>query len=74
MYRRQESRPPPKKRKCNKANFLFEEALQIAVKRKEAKAKEKRKGTTHLNTAFQRVARRDESFPTLISANKYRKQ
>ena len=39
LYRRQESRPPPKKRKCNKANFLFEEALQIAVKRKEAKGK-----------------------------------
>ena len=44
MYRRQGSRPLiPKKKKCKKAKSLSEEALQIAVKRREAKAKERRK-------------------------------
>ena len=42
LYRRQGSRPSPKK-KCKKPKWLSEEALQIAVKRREAKAKEKRK-------------------------------
>ena len=44
-------------KKCKKAKWLSEEALQIAVKRTEAKAKEKRKDT-HLNVEFQRIARR----------------
>ena len=39
MYRRQESRPSPWKKKCKKAKWLSEEALQIAVKRREAKGK-----------------------------------
>ena len=43
LYRRQESRPSPRKRNAKKAKWVFEEALQIAVKRREAKAKEKRK-------------------------------
>ena len=43
MYRRQEARLSPRKKKCKKAKWLSEEGLQIAVKRREAKAKEKRK-------------------------------
>ena len=47
-----------KKKKCKKAKWLSEEALQIAVKRKEAKSKEEKETYTHLNTEFQRIARR----------------
>ena len=50
----------PKKKKCKKAKWLFEESLQIAMKRKEAKGKEKRKDYTHLNAEFQRIERRDK--------------
>ena len=50
---------PPKK-KCKKAKWLSEEALQIAVKRREAKSKGKRETYTHLNSEFQRIARRDK--------------
>ena len=49
----------PKKRRCKKAKWLPEEALQIAEKRRDAKAKDKRK-YTHLNTESQRIARRDK--------------
>ena len=50
----------PKKKKCKKAKWLSEEALQIAVKRREAESKGKKEGYTHLNVEFQRVARRDK--------------
>ena len=50
----------PKKKKCNKAKRLSEEALQIAVKRKEAKSKGEKERYTHLNAEFQRIARKDE--------------
>ena len=50
----------PKKKKCKKAKWLSEEALQIAVKRKEAKSKGEKERYTHLNADFQRIARRDE--------------
>ena len=50
----------PKKKKCKKTKLLSEEALQIAVKRKEAKSKEEKETYTHLNTEFQRTARRDK--------------
>ena len=49
----------PKKKKCKEAKWLSEEALQIAVKRREAKGKEKER-YTHLNGEFQRIARRDK--------------
>ena len=49
----------PKKKKCKKAKWLSEEALQIAVKR-EAKGKGEKGRYTHLNTGFQRIARRDK--------------
>ena len=51
----------PKKKKCKKAKWLSEEALQIAVKRREAKSKGEKERYTHLNANFQRIARRDES-------------
>ena len=50
----------PKKKKCKKAKSLSEEALQIAVKRREAKSKGEKEGYTHLNAEFQRIARRDK--------------
>ena len=57
MYRRQGSRPSPRKRK---AKWLSEEALQIAVKRREAKSKGEKERYTYLNAEFQRIARRDK--------------
>ena len=48
----------PKKKKCIKAKWLSEEALQIAVKRREAKSKGEKERDTHLNAEFQRIARR----------------
>ena len=50
----------PKKKKCKKAKWLSEEALQIAEKRRKLKEKEKRKDFFHLNTEFQRITRRDK--------------
>ena len=50
----------PKKKKCKKAKWLSEEALQIAEKRKEAKGKGEKERYTHLNAEFQRTARRDK--------------
>ena len=50
----------PKKKKCKKAKWLSEEALQIAEKRREAKGKGEKERYTHLNTEFQRIARRDK--------------
>ena len=49
----------PKKKKCKKAKWLSEEALQIAVKR-DAKSKGEKERYTHLNAEFQRIARRDK--------------
>ena len=49
----------PKKKKSKKAKWLSEEALQIAVKRREAKSKEEMEKYTHLNAEFQIIARRD---------------
>ena len=50
----------PKKKKCKKAKWLSEEALQIAEKRREAKGKGEKQRYTHLNSEFQRIARRDK--------------
>ena len=50
----------PKKKKCKKTKWLSEEALQIAVKRKEAKGKGEKERYMHLNAEFQRIARRDK--------------
>ena len=58
LYRRQESRPSPRKKKCKKAKWLSGEALQIAVKRREVKSKGQKERYTQLNAEFQRIARR----------------
>ena len=52
----------PKKKKCNKTEWLSEEALQRAVKRREAKGKGEKGRHTHLNAEFQRIAKRDKAF------------
>ena len=50
----------PKKKKCKKVKWLSEEALQIAMKRREAKGKGEKERYTYLNAEFQRIARRDK--------------
>ena len=50
----------PKEKKCKKAKCLSEEALQIAVNRREVKGKGEKERYTHLNAEFQRIARRDK--------------
>ena len=50
----------PKKKKCKKTKWLSEEALQIAVKRREVKGKGVKERYTHLNAEFQRIASRDK--------------
>ena len=50
----------PKKKKCKEAKWLSEEALQIAVKRREVKSKREKERYTHLNAEFQRIAKRDK--------------
>ena len=50
----------PKKKKCKKAKWLSEEALQIAMKRREVKGKGEKERYAHLNAEFQRTARRDK--------------
>ena len=50
----------PKKKKCKKAKWLYEEALQIAMKRKQVKSKGEKERYKHLNAEFQRIARRDK--------------
>ena len=50
----------PKKKKCKKAKWLSEEALQIAEERREAKSKRERERYTQVNAEFQRIARRDK--------------
>ena len=60
LYRRQRSRPSPWKRNSKKAKWLSGEALQIAVKTREAKGKGEKERHTHLNVEFQKIARRDK--------------
>ena len=60
----------PMEKKCKKAKWLSEEALQIAVKRREAKNKGEKERYTHLNAEFQRIARRDRKLSSAINAKK----
>ena len=61
LYRRQGSRPSRvKKKKCKKAKWLSDEALQIAEKRREVKSKGEKERYKDLNAEFQRIARRDK--------------
>ena len=50
----------PKKKKCKKAKWMSEEALQIAMKRRKVKSKGEKERYTHLNAEFQRIVRRDK--------------
>ena len=59
-----------KKKKCKKAKWLSEEALQIAVKRIEVKSKGEKERYKHLNAEFQRIARRDKKSSSAINAKK----
>ena len=56
------SKTIPKKKKCKKAKWLPEEALQIPMKRREAKSKGEKDRYIDLNAQFQRIARRDKAF------------
>ena len=58
----------PMEKKCKKAKWLSGEALQIAVKRREAKSKGKKERYKHLNAEFQRLAGRERKLPSEISA------
>ena len=60
----------PKKKKCKKAKWLSEEALQIAEKRREAKGRGEKESYTHLNAEFQRLARRYNKAFLMINAKK----
>ena len=60
LYRRQGSRPSPWKRNAKKTKWLYGEALEIAVKRREVKSKGKKERYKHLNAEFQRIARREK--------------
>ena len=60
LYRRQGSRPSPWEKKCKKAKWLSEEALQIAVKRRKVRSKGEKERYKHQNAEFQRIARRDK--------------
>ena len=60
----------PKEKKCKKAKWLSEEALQISVNRREAKGKGKKERYTHLNAKFQRITRRGIRSSSVINAKK----
>ena len=68
--RRRGSRPSPRKRNAKKAKWLSEEALQIAVKRREVKTKGVKERYKHLSAEFQRIARREKKTSSAIHANK----
>ena len=58
----------PKKRQCKKVKWLFDEALQIVMKRREAKGKGEKERYTHLNAQFQRIAGKIRKPSSVISA------
>ena len=60
----------PMEKKCKKAKWLSGEALQIAVKRRDAKSKGEKERYKHLNAQFQRIARRDKKSSSAINAKK----
>ena len=60
-------------KKCKKAKWLYEEALQIAVKKREAKSKGEKERYTQMNGEFQRIARRDKKAFLSDHVKKYRK-
>ena len=66
----------PKKKKCKKEKWFSEEALKIAVKRREAKSKGEKERYKHLNAEFQRLARRDKKafFSDQLQRNRGKQQ
>ena len=60
----------PMEKKCKKAKWVSEEALKIAVKRREVKNKGEKERYKHLNAEFQRIARRDKKALSVINAKK----
>ena len=64
------SKTIPKKKKCKKAKWLSEEALQIAVKRREVKSKGEKERYTHLNAKLQRIARRNKKAKEIEENNR----
>ena len=60
LYKRQGSRPSPRKRNAKKQNGCLKSPYKLAVKRREVKSKEEKERYTHLNAAFQKIARRDK--------------
>ena len=60
LYRRQWSKPSSRKRNAKRKKWLFEEALQITEKRREAKGKREKERYTHLNVEFKKIARTDK--------------
>ena len=60
MYRETGIKTIPMEKKCKKARWLSEEALQIALKRRETKSKREKERYTHLNAEFQRIALSDK--------------
>ena len=60
----------PMEKECKKAKWLSEEALEIAVKRREVKSKAEKERYKHLNAEFQRIARRDKKPFSVINAKK----
>ena len=63
----------PKKKKCKKAKWLSEEALQIAEERREVKSKRNGERYTQRNAEFQRIAKRDKKPSSMNNAKKQRK-
>ena len=63
----------PRKKKCKKAKWLSEEALQTAEKRREAKSKGEKERYTHLNEEFQRIALRDTQCKEIEESNRMEK-
>ena len=59
-----------KEKKCKKAKWLSEEALQIAANRREVKGKGEKERCTHLNAEFQRIARRDKKALSFLDRNR----
>ena len=70
LYSRQGSRPSPMEKKCKKAKRLSEEALQTAIKRREARGKGEKERYTYLNAESQRIARGDKKPSSVINAKK----
>ena len=73
LYRTQGSRPSPRKKEMQKSKWLSEEALQIAVKRKDVKSKGEKERYSHLNAEFQRLARKDKRLLRSLSLNRLKR-